>query len=168
VVTHLSKRLKYYSIVRLLTWHRFPFRCLAYRSAYPGASREPCEASWGHVLLFHAVSSANTLIRWVDENAFASIVQARPCPIFGRPVHHEMALSITTRHFSSNPPDSTSRWTPCPPGTTFPPWPARHYPRFWIQRPSSGRRRDFNPSEQYAAQRTLWARLTSSHRTSSA
>ena len=30
---------------------------------------------------------ANTLVRWVNENAFASIVQARPCPTFGRPVH---------------------------------------------------------------------------------
>jgi hypothetical protein len=26
------------------------------------------------------VPSANTLVRWVNENAFASIVQARPCP----------------------------------------------------------------------------------------
>ena len=45
--------------------------------------------------------------------------------------------------------------------------PARHYPRFWIQRPSSGRRRDFNPPEQCAAQRTLRPLLTSrsgSHR----
>ena len=31
--------------------------------------------------------SANTLVRWVNENAFAFIVQARPCPTFGRPVH---------------------------------------------------------------------------------
>ena len=31
--------------------------------------------------------SANTLVRWVNEYAFASIVQARPCPTFGRPVH---------------------------------------------------------------------------------
>jgi len=31
------------------------------------------------------VPSANTLVRWVNENAF--IVQARPCPTFGRPVH---------------------------------------------------------------------------------
>ena len=30
---------------------------------------------------------ANTLVRWVNEYAFASIVQARPCPTFGRPVH---------------------------------------------------------------------------------
>ena len=26
-------------------------------------------------------------VRWVNENAFAFIVQARPCPTFGRPVH---------------------------------------------------------------------------------
>jgi len=39
--------------------------------------------------------------------------------------------------------------------------PARHYSRLWIQRPSSKRRRDFNPPEQCAAQRTLWPLLTS-------
>jgi hypothetical protein len=39
--------------------------------------------------------------------------------------------------------------------------PARHYPRFRIRRPSSGRRRDFNPPEQRAAQRTLRPLLTS-------
>jgi hypothetical protein len=37
------------------------------------------------------VPSANTLVRWVDENAFASIVRARPCPTFGRPVRHGVA-----------------------------------------------------------------------------
>ena len=31
--------------------------------------------------------SANTLVRWVNENAFAPVVRARPCPTFGRPVH---------------------------------------------------------------------------------
>src|ERR1039458_6344136 len=35
--------------------------------------------------------------------------------------------------------------------------PARHYPRFRIWRPSSGRQRDFNPPEQRAAQHTLRA-----------
>src|ERR1035437_9144572 len=34
-------------------------------------------------------------------------------------------------------------------------WPARHYPRLWIQHPSSERRRDFNPPDSCAAQRTL-------------
>jgi hypothetical protein len=38
------------------------------------------------VLIFHTVPSANTLVRWVDENAFTPIVRARPCPTFGRPV----------------------------------------------------------------------------------
>ena len=32
------------------------------------------------MLFFRTVPSANTLVRWVNENAFASIVQARPCP----------------------------------------------------------------------------------------
>ena len=49
--------------------------------------RKPHESSWSHAQIFRTVPSANTLVRWVDENAFASIVQARPCPIFGRPVH---------------------------------------------------------------------------------
>ena len=39
--------------------------------------------------------------------------------------------SITTRRFSSNPPDSTSRWTPRPPKKNF--RPAKNYPCFWIQ-----------------------------------
>ena len=38
-------------------------------------------------MFFRTVPSANTLVRWVNENAFVSIVQARPCPTFGRPVH---------------------------------------------------------------------------------
>src|SRR3982074_938518 len=38
-------------------------------------------------MFFRTVPSANTLVWWVNENAFASIVQARPCPTFGRPVH---------------------------------------------------------------------------------
>jgi hypothetical protein len=39
------------------------------------------------VLFFRTVPPANTLVRWVNENAFAFIVQARPCPTLGRPVH---------------------------------------------------------------------------------
>ena len=42
--------------------------------------------------------------------------------------------------------------------------PARHYPRFRIWRPSSGRQRDFNPPEQRAAQHTLCPLLTSALR----
>ena len=58
----------------------------AYRSAYSGATRRLCQSSWGHARFFRTVPSANTLVRWVNENAFAFIVQARPCPTFGRPV----------------------------------------------------------------------------------
>src|SRR5215467_6470838 len=38
-------------------------------------------------MVFCTVPSANTLVRWVNENAFAPIVRARPGPTFGRPVH---------------------------------------------------------------------------------
>src|SRR5215471_4568794 len=125
--------------------------------------------------------SANTLVRWVNENAFAFIVQARPCPtlLADRFISGSPPL-ITARYFSSCPSDSTSRWTPWPPencedrlqvrlgcvplspscpfrllhtSSSF--RPARHYPRVWIWRSSSERQRDFNPPEQRAAQRTL-------------
>src|SRR5205807_8780535 len=46
--------------------------------------------------------------------------------------------------------------------------PARHYPRLWIRRSSSERRRDFNPPDLGAAQRTLLRSLTSHVRSSSA
>ena len=38
-------------------------------------------------MFFCTVPSAITLVRWVNENAFVSEVQTRPCPTFGRPVH---------------------------------------------------------------------------------
>src|SRR6516165_4436451 len=153
---------------------------IAYRVASLGAFREPNESSWGHVMVFGTVPCANTLVRWEDENAFAPIVRARPDPTFGRPVRHRVAPSTTARYFSTCPSDSTSRWTPCPPvsgeaasgppcrypafacvphiGFSIPssPRPARNYPRFRIRRPSSERRRDLNPPDHHAAQRTLW------------
>jgi hypothetical protein len=61
---------------------------------------------------------------------------------------------ITARYFSSCPSDSISRWTPCPPKKRSL-RPARRYPRFWIRCSSSEHRRDSNPPEQCAAQRTL-------------
>src|ERR1700747_2893788 len=42
--------------------------------------------------------------------------------------------------------------------------PARHYPRLWIPRSSSERRRDLNPPDLGAAQRTLCRLLTSAPR----
>ena len=56
-------------------------------SAYSGATRRLCQFSRGHVLSFRTVPSAITLVRLVNENAFVSEVQTRPCPTFGRPVH---------------------------------------------------------------------------------
>ena len=38
-------------------------------------------------MFFCTVPSANTLVRWVNENAFVLEVRTRPCPTFGRPVH---------------------------------------------------------------------------------
>ena len=64
-----------------------PTSLFAYKVAYPDSCQEPDEFSWGHAQIFHTVPSANTLVRWVNENAFAPVVRARPCPTFGRPVH---------------------------------------------------------------------------------
>ena len=113
-VTRLSPRFRYYSAVRLLDSIPSHF-ALAYRVSCRGATRGPAEVSQGHALVFHTVPPANTLVRWVDEIAFASVVQARPCPTFGRPVRHGVAPSTTARYCSANPSDPTSRWAPCPP-----------------------------------------------------
>src|SRR5262249_32759920 len=51
-----------------------------------------------------------------NPNAFAPIVRARPCSVFGRPVHLLGLLPlIATRWFSSSLSDPTSRQAPCPP-----------------------------------------------------
>ena len=97
----------------------------------------------------------------------------------------------TARYFSAYPSDPASRRTPCPPKllarwlqvrlgrlrlspacpfrllhTFLSLRPARHYPRLWIQRSSSERRRDLNPPDLGAAQRTLCPLLTSAPRSS--
>jgi len=127
------------------------------------------------------VPSANTLVRWVNENAFAFIVQARPCPTLGRPVHlrggpHRLQPG-TSPHALRIPPhdghpalrrtagDGSRSALACFRLSLSCPFrllhtchllrPARHYPRVRIQRSSFERRRDFNPPEQCAAQRTL-------------
>ena len=125
--------------------------------------------------------SANTLVRWVNENAFAFIVQARPCPTFGRPVHlrgspHRLQPGTSPHALRIPPRDGHPalrelrsggsrsalvcfRLSPsCPfrPLHTFhSSRPARNYPRFWIRRSSFERRRDLNPPESRAAQRTI-------------
>src|ERR1700737_4037781 len=87
-------------------------------------------------------------------NAFAPIVRARPNPIFGRPVHQgsppfDCSPILLLKPFGFRiAPDTLS-------SSGFCRWLARHYPHLWIQRPSSERRRDFNPPDSCAAQRTL-------------
>ena len=134
---------------------------------------------------------ANTSVRWVNENAFASIVQARPCPTSGRPVHlRGVPPSITARYCSSCPSDSTSRWTPCPPETrrlvaSGPPWlvsgfrfrarlgfsipstfsgPRGITPAFGYSTPHSSARGTSTLLSKRAAQRTICPLLTSAPR----
>src|SRR5271166_4258356 len=116
-------------------------------------------------------------------NAFAPIVRARPCPIFGRPVRlrgrpHRLqpdtsphALRIPDRSGHPALRDIPSSWlkvclgcvrlSPSCPfrllHTRLLSRPARRYPRFRIRPSSSERRGDFNPHDSRAAQRTLWA-----------
>src|SRR5215471_5976446 len=83
-------------------------------------------------------------------NAFAPIVRARPCPIFGRPVHLWVAPRLR--------PDTSPQTLRIPDRSGHP----------VLQTPSSGQRgitpvfgssfehrRDFNPPDSRAAQRTL-------------
>src|SRR6476620_786945 len=92
-------------------------------------------------------------------NAFAPIVRARPNPIFGRPVHQgsppfDYSPILLLKPFGFRiAPDTLS-------SSKYTRWPTRHYPRLWIQRPSSERRRDLNPPDSCAAQRTLSDHLT--------
>src|ERR1700686_5225065 len=87
-------------------------------------------------------------------NAFSPIVRARPSPIFGRPVHQgsppfDYSPILLLKPFGFRiTPDTLS-------SIGLRRWPARHYPRLWIQHPSSECRRDFNPPDSCAAQRTL-------------
>ena len=194
LVTRLSPRFRYYPAVRLLPEHLLPISLALIGSLTPVPPEDPGQSSWGHALIFRTVPSANTLVRWVNENAFAPIVRARPCPTFGRPVHprgspHRLRPG-TSPHALRIPPrgghpalrSSCERWLQVRLGclrlspscpfrllhTFLSLRPARHYPRLWIRRSSSERRRDFNPPDQGAAQRTLWRGPTSRVRASSA
>src|SRR6267154_4697385 len=114
-------------------------------------------------------------------NAFVPIVRTRPCPIFGRPVHPRVApidyspilllkpfgFRIAPNTLSSGKPQedgfrsvlAVSGFRLCArldfSIPSFFSQPERHYPRLWIQHPSSERWRDFNPHDSCAAQRTL-------------
>ena len=127
-------------------------------------------------------------------NAFVPIVRTRPCPIFGRPVHPRVApidyspilllkpfgFRIAPNTLSSGKPQedgfrsvlAVSGFRLCArldfSIPSFFSQPARHYPRLWIQHPSSERWRDFNPHDSCAAQRTLWRSPTPRGRAPSA
>ncbi len=106
-------------------------------------------------MFFPTVPSANTLVRWVNESAFVSIVQTRPCPTFGRPVHlrgspHRLRPGSSPHAFRIPSHDGH----PALRRTNFILRPARHYPRFWIWPSSSECQKDFNLPEQRAAQHT--------------
>jgi hypothetical protein len=127
--------------------------------APPGDSASPPEVTHCSSV---PLPPANTLVRWVNENAFASIVQARPYPTFGRPVHrrgspHRLRPG-TSPHALRIPPRDGH---PALRSANLALRPASRYSRFWIWLPSSGRQRDFNPPEQCTAQRTLRPLLTS-------
>jgi len=117
---------------------------------------------------------------WVNENAFASLQQARPCPTLGRPVHlrggaprlRPVLLLMPFRFRLTTdtlPSGNCKEWlqvrlgclrlsSSCPVRlfhTFLSPRPTRSYPRLWIQRSSFERRRDLNPPESRAAQRTI-------------
>ncbi len=163
------------------SWNTASHFACAYRVTSLGVIRGSQEPSWGHAQIFRTVPSANTLVRWVDENAFAPIVRARPCPTFGRPVRpwgsphrlrpgtsphtlripprggHPVLRSSSSGGFRSALAVSGFRLR-ARLGFSIPFLslrPARHYPRLWIRRSSSERRRDFNPPDLGAAQRTL-------------
>jgi len=131
-------------------------------------------------LFFCTVPSANTLVRWVNENAFVLEVQTRPCPTFGRPVHlgfpHRLRPD-TSPHALRIPPHGghpalrstassgsrsalavssfrlRARLDVSIPSAFF--GQRGFTPTIWIWRPSFERQRDFNPPEQRAAQRAL-------------
>ena len=112
-------------------------------------------------MFFPTVPSANTLVRWVNENAFVSILQTRPCPTFGRPVHlrgspHRLRPGSSPHAFRIPSRDGH----PALRRINFILQPARHYPRFWIWPSSSECQKDFNLPEQRAAQHTVHDRPT--------
>jgi len=146
-------------------------------------------------LFFRTVPSANTLVRWVNENAFVSIVQTRPCPTFGRPVHpwvsphrlrlgispHALTDSILRYSLDGHPALQSIASSGSSSALAVSSFRLRarldfclpsafsgqrgFIPACWIWRPSFERPRDFNPPEQRAAQHALYRRVTPRERT---
>src|SRR5215469_16604826 len=113
-------------------------------------------------------------------NAFASLLQARPGPAFGRPVHlwgspldygpvlllMPFGFHLTVDTLPSEELQTRLqvhlgcvRLSPSCPFRLLHTFrflrPATLYRRFWIRRPSSERLRDLNPPDQCAAQREV-------------
>jgi len=97
----------------------------------------------------------------VNENAFVAEAQTRPCPTFGRPVHHGFPLDygpvFLLMPFGSHLTVDTlpSEVLPAVALALCFLRPARNYPRFWIWRPSFGCQRDLNPPGRRVAQHAL-------------
>ncbi len=106
---------------------------------------------------------ANTLVRWVNEQ------RLRPHSA-GSTKSHLWPTCSSGVSPNRLQPDTSPQTLRIPDRSGHPVLrresrrPARHYPRLWIQRPSSERRRDFNPPDSCAAQRTLCPLLTSAPR----
>src|SRR5262245_55420734 len=130
-------------------------------------------------MVFGTVPSANTLVRWVDEKRLRPHSAGSTLPHLwptgsSRGGPHRLRPG-TSPHALRIPPHGGHPALRVPRGGcrsplavsgfrlrarlgfSIPssPRPARHYPRFWIRHPSSGRRRDLNPPDHHAAQRTL-------------
>jgi hypothetical protein len=60
-------------------------------------------------LFFGTVPTANTLVRWVSENARVSEVQTQPCPTFGRVALVSWPACSVTPVLSSRPPTLTRK-----------------------------------------------------------
>jgi len=177
---------RYHAAVRLLAEHASHF-ALAYRVTSSGATGDPASPPEVTRDSSAPCRPQSPCFWWVNEKRLRLPIAGSTLP-HPRPTSSSSGWrpSITARHFSSCPSDSASRRTPCPPGIaerwlqvrlgcvrlssscpfrllhTFPSSrPARSYPRLWIRRSSSERRRDFNPPDLGAAQRTLCPLLTS-------
>jgi len=111
-----------------------------------------------HTPLPHRVARTHLGTMSWNPNAFASIVQARPLPIFGRPVHHwDSSLRLqpggspqalqTLPHGRRPALRNASAREELPPRLDINPGPRVEW--------------DFNPPETCAARHTLWPLLTS-------
>jgi hypothetical protein len=77
---------RYHAAVRLLAEHASHF-ALAYRVTSSGATGDPASPTEVTRDSSAPCRPQSPCFWWVNENAFGSIPQARPCPTLGRPLH---------------------------------------------------------------------------------